>query len=116
MAQIYAAPKVVGPVPQFDHTKPYNEYENARTAYIKKVEAWAKENGSGEFAGKQIHFQVGDGYAQYVVVSLQPVKLIHLAIGDAWHFEYAKRLTAKDVRTEVKRMAALGKLFTRKSA
>jgi hypothetical protein len=111
MATISAAPKEVGPVPQFDHTKPYKEHEKAMATFIKKVEVWAKKNGSSELAGKQIRFQVADGYAQYVVVSLTPVKLIHLAIGDAWEFQYANRLRAADIREQVRREDALDRIF-----
>jgi hypothetical protein len=41
------------------------------------------------------------------------VELIHLDIYDGYNFQYANRLTATDVRNEIKRNEALAKLFSR---
>lgn len=65
-------------------------------------------------AGKVIKFPEGDGYAVYVVARLKPVELVWVDMGDAWQFKYAHRLTASDVREEIRRDESLRKLFSSK--
>jgi hypothetical protein len=90
----------------------WKTYVEREEAYVDKVRNWAKENNPHcPEAGKEIRFSVADGYARYVVLSLKPVQLVHLATGDAWHFQYIDRLTAGDIRKEIKKVEALEKLF-----
>ena len=81
--------------------------------YVEQVKASAKANGNCPEAGKEISFPVADGCARYVVIGLKPVELVHLAIGDAWTYQYAHRLTASDIRAEIKRREALNKMFSK---
>jgi hypothetical protein len=89
----------------------YDEYFKAQEKYLEDLKEWARKNGSGPEAGKEVTFPVADGHAVYVVVSLKPVKLVHVATGDAWHYEYVDRLTAVDLRKRIKSQEALDKLF-----
>jgi hypothetical protein len=57
---------------------------------------------------------VADGYAQYMVASLSPVELIHLPLWDAWQFDYAGRLTKKDIIEKINQRKAMEKLFSKK--
>lgn len=81
--------------------KSYSEYEKLENAYLEEIIAWAKKNGTGEYAGEQVNFPYADGYASYIVISLSPVKLIHIDIGDGWEYPYAHRLTTKDIKEEI---------------
>lgn len=50
-----------------------------------EIEQWkASLRKPGTVLGQEITFPVADGYARYVVVSEKPLKLVHLAVGDAW--------------------------------
>ena len=51
----------------------------------------------GKNVGETIRFQHADGYAEYMVFSMKPLKLIHLNVGDAWDSPYAELLTPKKV-------------------
>lgn len=114
MAKIFGPPEGFDP-PQLslDNIKGYsNECEK----YVEGLSNLLKESYGDECpeAGKEIRFPVGDGYAVYLVARLKPVELVHVPIGDAWHFEYAHRLTAKDVRDEAKKVEAMRELFSKK--
>ena len=94
-------------------TSDWQGYEKRAEAYVQKIKDYAKANGTCPEAGKEIHFPVADGRACYIVLSLKPVELVHLDINDGWNFQYVNRLTATDVRAEIKRNEALAKLFKR---
>jgi len=111
MGKIYAAPKEFKK-PDYAQYKDFNKYEAACDKYIEDIKAWAKsQNPSCPESGKEITFPVGDGRARYIVVSLKPVILVHDDTMDAWHYQYAHRLTAADVRAEIKKIEAMNKLF-----
>jgi hypothetical protein len=44
-------------------------------------------------------------------MSIKPLQLIHLEYWDGYQFEYAHRLTAKDVNEKVASQKAIAKLF-----
>lgn len=113
MAKIYSAPKEVGNKPAFNSAEPFSTHSKNEREYTAKVQVWAKQTGSSEFAGEIIRFPVADGYAQYVVLSLKPVKLIHLDTGDGWQFPYAHRITAADVRREAEYGRAINEIFSK---
>ena len=110
MAKIYASPKEIE-APEYQTYQDTDEYLKAGNEYVEKLKEWAKENSNCPEAGKEIRFPAADGYARYIVFSLKPVTLIHVDVGDAWHFQYANRLTAADIRKEVKKVEGLAKLF-----
>jgi hypothetical protein len=114
MAKILAPPAEISQ-PEHDYANfDFRKIQEADEQYVLAVKAWAKQHGSGEFAGEAIRFPVADNYANYVVLSSKPVKLIHIPLGDAYQFQYANRLTSKDVVEEVKRQRAITSLFSRR--
>ena len=52
-----------------------------------------------------IRFHVGDGFAQYIVKSLAPLKLQHVNAGDAWQVDYVtiRGLRRADVEARMER-------------
>ena len=107
MGKIYAPHINYNP----DYTKDWKEIEKYEKEYLKEVQDYARKNGTGDYAGEVLRISHADGYAQYVVVSLKPVKLIHLPIGDAWAAPYVHRMTASDIKWEIDRRNALAKMF-----
>ncbi len=75
--------------------------------------ALSKQRKIGSVVNEVISFPRGDGYAQYVVVSEKPLKLMHLPFGDAWQADpiTIRGLRLTDVRFMVARSATLKKLF-----
>ena len=111
MGKIYAAPKEFKN-PDYTKYQDFDKYQKACDKYIAKIKAWAKsQNPTCPESGKEITFPVADGRARYIVVSLKPVILIHDDTHDAWQYEYAHRLTAADVRREVKNLESINELF-----
>jgi hypothetical protein len=94
----------------------YDEYEKACEKYVKEVKKYAKARSACNEAGEEIQFPVGDGYARYIVASLKPVELIHLNIGDQWHFQYVDRLTASDIKEKIRLQKSLKNLFSKAKA
>lgn len=99
------------PVPPLDMD--WEKHLALEAEYVQKVKEYAAKHGKGPFAGREVGFPVADGYARYVVLSLSPCKLIHLAVGDAWHFQYIERLTGKDIRKKIESADAVNRLFGR---
>ena len=113
MAEIFNPPGNIK-VPQliFDGSFDSSKYDAECEKFVEDLKAWLKENHcDDENCGEIIRFPVADGHAEYMVASVSPVKLIHLAIGDAWNFQYAKNLTSKDVLDKIKQQKALAELF-----
>ena len=94
MAKVYS---VVEGLKKPKISSDWKSYEKECREYIDEIIELAKSNASCPEAGEEIRFPVADGYARYIVFSIKPLELIHLDIGDGWHFQYANRLTAKDV-------------------
>jgi glucan biosynthesis protein len=110
MAQIFNSPDGVK-VPELDF-KNFAQYEKDCENYKKDLKAWLNKNGfNGKNVGEIIQFPVADGYAEYMVASMKPVKLVHMPLMDAWHFEYAHLMTAKEVQAKIDGQNALKKLF-----
>ena len=61
--------------------------------------------------GEIIQQGVADGYAQYMVLSLRPLVLIHLPLGDAYQFQWDHRWTASDVKMMVDQRKKMQSLF-----
>jgi len=116
MGTIYNAPKGFNPPDISDYTKAsnFNKYFEDCEKYVDRLKKTIKENYGDQCpeAGEEIRFPEGDGYARYVIARLKPVELIHLSIGDAWHNRYIHRLTASDIRAELKKDKAIRKLFS----
>lgn len=87
-------------------------WRKAERDYHAAVIAYAKQNGKGAEAGKEIKFPIADGYAHYVVLSLKPCALIHLELGDAYQMPYIERLTASDIRQAIVQQEAFERLLS----
>jgi hypothetical protein len=111
-AKVYSAPKEIKK-PEFLVNGEYDHaaYGKACDEYVAAVRKFCEEKGSGDLRGKEIRFGVADGHASYLVFSSKPLQLIHLEMGDAWHFQYAHLLTLAEVRKEVRALEGLNELF-----
>lgn len=114
MTKVYLGVSSI-PLPVIDWSKDFEEIDAQEDKYLEDLCAYAKVSGKGAEAGQVLRFPYADGYAQYVVLSLlSPVKLIHVATGDAWDYPYINRLTAADLKKELRRDEARAALFSKK--
>ena len=116
-AKIYSVPKEIE-VPKMNfanfNLKDYNE---SIDKFVENLTNHVKKLGYvGKHVGEIIHFPVADGRAEYMVLNLKPLMLIHLPIGDAWHYEYIERLTAADVTKKIEQQKALDEMFDKKKS
>lgn len=115
MGKVYSPPEGFSPPDITDFIKPgkfqTQEYHEACDKYMRDIKDWAKKESPDSEAGKMISFPVADGKALYIVFSLKPVTLIHVNTGDAYQYQYAHRLTASDIRKEIKRTEFLTDIF-----
>ena len=109
-ATIYTPPKEL-PVPEYSDYSDWQAYAKAQDAYRAQLKEWVMRNGKGKYAGEELHFPVADGHATYFVYSLSPLKLIHDPTGDAWQFQYAHLMTAKEVKAQVESERRFQKAF-----
>jgi hypothetical protein len=118
MAKIFLAPKGIDPpkIESYIKTNSINEYFKACDEYVKQLSRALKliYGHVCKEAGETISFPVADGRAIYVVARLKPVELVWVESGDAWQFQYAHRLTATDVREEIRKTRSLKALFKTK--
>lgn len=114
MGKIYSPPAEIK-VPVFNWaTIDIPAYENACNKFIEDLKAFCINRNNAEYVGEVIQFPVADGYAQYMVAALSPIELIHLPLMDAWEFQYANRLTKKDIIEKIEQRKALDDLFSAK--
>ena len=113
MGKVYAAPAECK-VPQitFGGRFDWDTYNKACDKFTADVVAWAKAHSRDPLAGEILRFAVADGHAEYVVLSTKPVKLIHLEVGDAWHFQHIGLMTAAAIKKQVKAEKKWAKMFT----
>ena len=109
MGKIYSPPAEIK-VPEFNW-EDIPAYEEANKKFIDDLKEFCKSRNNAEHVGEVIQFPVADGYAQYMVAALSPVELIHLPLWDAWQFDYASRLTKKDIIEKINQRKAMEKLF-----
>jgi hypothetical protein len=108
MAKIFSPPGEI-PVPEIRLRDNWQEKEQE---FTEKLKEWCqKRRPDQDGVGEVIQFPRADGYAVYMVAGTKPVELIHLPLGDAWEFEYAHRLTKKDIMEKIKQSRSLHKLF-----
>ena len=110
MGKIYNGIKGIAK-PSFKVPFDYKVYEQQTEEYIKQIQKLARNQNKCPEAGEIIYFSVCDGKAAYVVLSLSPVELIHLDIYDGYQYEYANRLTAKDIREKIRQNKVLCEIF-----
>lgn len=111
-ATIYDAPQELE-VPKIDFAN-FNRLEQDKKdeKYLADLKANLASLGwTGKNAGEIIKFPVADGYAMYMVVSMRPLQLVHIPLWDAWHWQFAHLLTAKEVQQQIDGGKKLAKLF-----
>jgi hypothetical protein len=114
MAKIFAAPGSIA-LPQWSIKKTYEENLAEEKAYLSQLkDMLVKRKPTQNLVGEIIRFPMADGYAEYMVAATTPLELIHIPLGDAWDFQYAHRLTKKDVEDKIKNQKALEELFKKK--
>lgn len=121
MGKIFSAPSSIE-VPRFKYGgdgKTVAElraaYHAAEAKYFEDLKAVLVKRKNQKHVGEVIRFPVADGYAMYMVASLSPVELVELALGDAWQYQYAHRLTKADIIQKIESQQAMAKLFSKKS-
>jgi len=75
--------------------------------FLADLRAWLTSAGyTGELTGEVVRWVRGDGYASYMVMSLRPLRLMHIPLGDAWRMDaiFERGLTAADIRTNIARI------------
>lgn len=107
----------------FDHPK-FNwenvaQYRKDVVNHSERLKHWLierciKGNKSTTNVGEIIKFPVADGYAEYMVASMKPLQLVHLEYYDGYSFQYANRLTKKDVEDKINQQKALNRIFNSK--
>ena len=114
MAKIFAAPSSIV-VPGWNIKKTYEENVAEENKYLDTLkDVLTKRKPTQKLVGEIIRFPAADGYAEYMVASTTPLELVHIPLGDAWDFQYAHRLTKKDVEEKIKNQKALEELFKKK--
>jgi len=114
-AVIYAPPEEIGAVPGWGDSDNIKEILDAEADYIERLVEWCRETGTGDLRGEKWRYQVGDGYAVYVIWKLRPLSLIHIPTGDSWGIpEVVRRgLSASLVREDVERSRKIAEFFAR---
>jgi len=101
-ATIYSSPKEIK-TPEFDFVNFNNEKHEAKEAkYVEDIKQYLRERGyNGKNMGEIIDFPAADSQASYMVVSMKPLALMHLELGDAWTSQFAHLMTAKEVQIRI---------------
>ena len=112
MAKIYSAPSEVKQ-PSLDF-KNIQGYREGCEKYKEDLKAFLRSKGyTGKNMGETIQFPVADSYAEYMVASMKPLALVHIPLWDGWDFQYANRLTAKDVQDKLDQEKRMAELFSK---
>ena len=96
----------------FDYKREYAAVDKARALYAKGF----RNANKGDLVGEIIKFPVADGYAEYMVESERPLKLVHLADWDEYSIPPAhiRGLRLTDVRALAESERTLAALFAKK--
>lgn len=117
MAKIYQAPSEIK-LPEFNwkDLKASKEAELKYEADLKQylIERNAKGRKDITDVGEILGFPVADGYARYMVACMKPLELVHIALDDAYEFQYVNRLTVSDVKDKIKSNKELAELFAKR--
>ncbi len=101
-------------VPQFDW-KNIEAYKEASKKYVDDLRTeLLKQSPNGKNVGVEIQFPVADGYARYMVASMRPLELVHIALDDAYHFSDVELYTAKQIQLKVDQAIARNAFFAKK--
>ncbi len=111
MATIYNSPEEIK-VPEFNW-QDLEAYRKSEEKFLENLKAFLKRRNKGKNVGEIIKFPAADGYALYMVASMRPAELVHIPLGDAWHFQYAHLLTAKEIQDKIDQEKAMEELFAK---
>jgi hypothetical protein len=109
MGKIYSAPDGIE-IPKLDF-KNVKAYEEDCKRFEQELRDFCIKRNPSEHVGEIISFPVADGKAQYMVAALSPIELIHLPLWDGYEFEFAHRLTKKDIIERIKNQKSIEKFF-----
>jgi hypothetical protein len=110
MAKIYSTPQEVK-VPSFDW-KNIDQYNKDCEQFYVDLKDFIVANGhKGKNVGKVVRYQVADGYAEYMVVSMKPLSLVHIPLGDAYEFGFMHLMTADEIEKNLHQQEVMAKLF-----
>jgi len=100
------------PFPTNDDWDTYHQMVEEK---IKQTCTDLKATRKGDTVGEIIRFQVADGYAQYIVVQENPLKIMHIHEGDAYEASHIliRGLNLSDVIDMVGREKAIAAMFSR---
>ena len=110
MADIYSAPQEVK-LPKLDFSS-METYNKDCERYISDLTKHIKDMGyKGKNVGEIVRFAVADGYAEYMVVSMKPLSLVHIPLGDAYEFGFMHLMTADEIEKNLHQQEVMAKLF-----
>ncbi len=94
--------------PPISMTRWYADHPDDWQGWVEYEDRWIAERKAehakrGGLAGKEARWHRADGWARYLVVSEEPLVLVHLDVGDGWRIEPAllRGLTLDDVRRRI---------------
>ena len=112
MVDIYSAPSEVR-LPKLDFSN-MQDYNKDCKRYISDLTKHIKDMGyKGKNVGEIVRFAVADGYAEYMVLSMKPMRLVHIPLGDAYEFQYAHLMTASEITKKLEGQKMMEKLFSK---
>ena len=112
MAEIYSTPDSLK-LPEIDWSN-FNraDHEKLSNLFISDLRnILIKHYGKKKNVGEVVRFPHADGYAQYMVMQMNPLELVHIPLDDAWEFPYIERLTAKDIQDKINQQKNIAKIF-----
>lgn len=112
MAKVYQAPEHIKE-PEFN-VDDIPQYERDCDRFKQDLKEFLLKRKKGKLVGEIVRFPVADGYAEYMVAGLKPVELVHIPTWDAWTYQYANLLTAKEIEARIESERELAELFGRK--
>jgi hypothetical protein len=115
---VYSLPaEFANDVPVYVFGKSLADYNKVEAEWVAKFKAWALErNPDQDGVGEELQFPVADGYARYIVLSIKPIQLVHLPLGDGYHSPGVNRLTARGVREHIASRKRMAMFFAEKRA
>jgi hypothetical protein len=109
MAKVYETPIHIQ-VPEFNWEN-IEQYNKDCDKFKQDLKEFLLKRKKGKLVGEIVRFQVADGYAEYMVAGLKPVELVHIPTWDAWTYQYAYLLTAKEIEERINSERMLAELF-----
>lgn len=100
--KVFAGPSEV-PLPVVDWTAKLDiaKMRADKQSYLERLAAHLKSRKAGKNVGEIVRFPHADGYACYMVASWRPLHLVHIDLGDGWHYPHIERLTAADIEKAI---------------